>query len=457
MKRLFSIFVVIIVTSCSFDNKTGIWKDASNLPVDNQTSESIIDSSSDTKYENIFIKNKIYNEEKKPVNPFNIKLGNPIKISNWLEQYASSTNNISNFSYNDNKILLSKSRKLSKLSSTTKHYSRKIVFYKDNLISYDHKGKVFLYSLSLNKKIFEYNFYKKNFKNFKKKINFIVKENILYAADNLGYLYALNLDNKSIVWAKNYGIPFRSNLKISNNQIFLANQDNAIYSINSATGDKNWEFPTSLTFLKSNFQNNFALDLANNNLFFLNTSGELYSINYLNQKINWVVNFKNFSQEGDTNLFLSQPMVFKNNNLIITTGQSVLSYNTLTASKNWNFYARPIFKPIITLNYTFVILKNNLLICLDNTNGEVVWSKNILSNIKNRKIKNNLGSIIDFKIVNNKINFYTKNGYLLSFNPNNGNLNYQNRISKSGISSQVIFLNENMLFTDNNNKLLKFN
>ena len=83
--------------------------------------------------------------------------------------------------------------------------------------------------------------------------------------------------------------------------------------------------------------------------------------------------------------------------------------------------------------------------------------KNILSNIKNRKIKNNLGSIIDFKMVNNKINFYTKNGYLLSFNPNNGNLNYQNKISKKGISSQVIFLNKNMLFTDNNNKLLKFN
>ena len=118
MKRLFSIFVVIIVTSCSFDNKTGIWKDASNLPVDNQTSESIIDNSSDTKYENIFIKNKIYNEEKKPVNPSNIELGNPIKISNWPEQYALPNNNVSNFSYSGNRILLSKSSRLNNFSSS---------------------------------------------------------------------------------------------------------------------------------------------------------------------------------------------------------------------------------------------------------------------------------------------------------------------------------------------------
>ena len=59
-------------------------------------------------------------------------------------------------------------------------------------------------------------------KKFNKEINLIVNENFLYAADNLGYLYAINLNDNSIVWAKNYGIPFRSNLKFANNQIFLS-------------------------------------------------------------------------------------------------------------------------------------------------------------------------------------------------------------------------------------------
>jgi len=199
------------------------------------------------------------------------------------------------------------------------------------------------------------------------------------------------------------------------------------------------------------------LDLINNNLFFLNTSGELYSINYLTQKIQWVLNFKNFSQSTDAQLFLSQPMVIKNNNLIITTETEVVSYDTVSAVKNWGFSAKSIFKPIITLNYTYIILKNDLLICLDNANGNVIWSKNIFTSIKNKKIKKFFDSVIDFKIVNNKINIYSKNGYLLSFNPTNVNLNYQGRISKNGISSKIIFLDNNMLFVDNHNKLLKFN
>ena len=387
MKRLLLVFIVLTSTSCSFDNKTGLWKDASTTPVDNQNVKTIEDNKSNIKYENIFIKNQTFNEEKEPLNISNIKIDTPVKTLSWTEEYAVSTNNISNFSYEGNKILLSKSSKLSKDTFSKNYLNKKIIFYKDNLISYDHKGTIFIYSLILKKKIFKYNFYKKQFKNFKKEINIIINENVLYAADNLGYLYALNLDDNSIIWAKNYGIPFRSNLKFINNQIFLSNQDNVIYSIDSNTGSINWQFATSLTFLKSDFKNNFALDEINNNLLFLNTSGELYSINYLTEKINWVLNFKNTSQQGDAQLFLSQPIVLKNNNIIISTEEKLLSYNIKTAIKNWNLSVKPIFKPIITSNYTYIVLRNNLIVCLDNISGNIIWSKNIFNGINGKKKK----------------------------------------------------------------------
>ena len=387
MKRLLLVFIVLTSTSCSFDNKTGLWKDASTTPVENQNAKTIEDNKSNIKYENIFIKNQTFNEEKEPLNISNIKIDTPVKILSWTEEYAVSTNNISNFSYEGNKILLSKSSKLSKNTFSKNNLNKKIFFYKDNLISYDHKGTIFIYSLILKKKIFKYNFYKKKFKNFNKEINIIINENVLYAADNLGYLYALNLDDNSIIWAKNYGIPFRSNLKFINNQIFLSNQDNVIYSIDSNTGSINWQFATSLTFLKSDFKNNFALDEINNNLFFLNTSGELYSINYLTEKINWVLNFKNTSQQGDTRLFLSQPIVIKNNNIIISTEEKLLSYDIKTAIKNWNLSVKPIFKPIITSNYTYIVLRNNLIVCLDNISGNIIWSKNIFNGIDGKKKK----------------------------------------------------------------------
>ena len=457
MKELLLILVIIVVSSCSFDNKTGLWKDASNIPVEIQNPQSIETNNSNTRYEDVFLKTKTFDEEKEPLNFSSLKIDNPLKLTNWPEQYAVPSNNISNFSYNGNKVLLSRSPKLSKFSSSKKNSERNIIFYKNSLISYDHKGTIFIYSQKLKKKIYEYNFYKKNFKNFDKKIYLVVNKNILYAADNLGYLYAINLDNNSIIWAKNYGIPFRSNLKFIDNEIFLASQDNVIYSINSDTGDKNWQFATSLTFLKSDFMNNIALDVINKDIFFLNTSGELYSINYLTQKINWVLNFKSSSLAGDTELFLSQPIVIKNNNLIISTENALLSYDTLTAVKNWNLSAKPIFKPVVTLNYTYAILKNNLLICLDNISGNIIWSKNIFSNIENKKIRKKFGTIFDFKIVNGKINIYSNNGFLLSLDANNGYLNYYNRISKKGINSKIIFLNNNMFFVDTTNRLSKFN
>ena len=457
MQRLLLIFIAVAVTSCSFDNKTGIWKDATKIPVESQSTETIVDNNSNARYENTFIKNETFNEEKEPLKFTNVQIDTPIKIVNWTERYALPTNNISNFSYSDNKVLLFKSPKLSKPLSNKKHSNKSIVFYKNNLISHDHKGAIFIYSLNLNKKIFKYNFYKKNFKNFDKKIYLIVNENILYAADNLGYLYAINLDNSSIIWAKNYGIPFRSNLKFANNQIFVGNQDNVIYSVDPKTGDKNWQFATSLTFLKSDFENTLALDLINNTLFFMNTSGELYSINYTTKQINWIVNFKGSSLIEDTELFLSQPIVLKNNNLIISTEKAILSYNPVFGSRNWSFSAEPIIKPIITSDYTFVVLKNNLLICLDNTNGNVVWSKNIFADIEDNKIIKNIDSIIDFKIVDSKIQVYFRSGHQLSFNFKNGNLNYSDRISKNGINSEIIFLNNNMFLVDSKNKLLKFN
>jgi outer membrane protein assembly factor BamB len=455
MKKLILIFLVLVFTSCSLDNKTGIWKDISDIPVEKQASKSISSNSKDKIYEDISQKNQIFNEEIETVNFSNIEIDKPVKISNWPEQYAISTNNISNFYYNGNKILIKKTKLTSRLSSKNS-FNKKIIFYKNNLITHDHKGTVFIFSLKLNKKIFEYNFYKKNFKKFNKEVSFIVNDNVLYAADNLGYIYAFNLDNYSMIWAKNYGIPFRSNLKFAENQIFLANQDNVIYSINANTGEKKWQFATSLTELKSDFENSFALDIINNNLFFLNTSGELYSINFITQKINWVLNFKNPSLGENTELFLSHPLVVKNDNLIVTTQKAILSYNTLTASKNWSLFAEPVFKPVLTPKNTYAILRQDLLICLDNASGKVIWSQDIFKDIKEKNIKK-IGKFADFKIVNGELNIYSKSGYILSFDRSDGNLNFFSRINKKGINSEIFFLDDNMFFVDSKDKLLKFN
>ena len=457
MLKILLVLLSIFLSSCSFDNKTGIWKDASKIPVESSGGKSISEDKSNQRYEDIFVKNQIFNEEKAPADPKNIIIDEPIKISNWLEEYALSTNNISNYFYDEKNILISKSPKLSKFSDKKNFSSRNFIYYKNNLISYDHKGTVFIYSTETKKKIFEYNFYRKNFKNFDKELYLTLDKNNLYIADNLGYLYSINIETKNLVWAKNYGIPFRSNIKYLNNQIFLANQDNVIYSINAQTGDKNWQFATNLTSLKTDFKNNLALDEINNNILFLNTSGELYSINYVNQKINWVLNFKNSSLANDTSLFISFPIIIKNENLIVSTEQSVLNYNHLSATRNWALPIEPVIKPIITQNYTYVISKNNLLICINNLSGEIIWSRSLFKEIKSKRSINKIGKFYDFKIVNNHINIYSNEGYLLSYDNTDGRLLNFKKISRNGINSKVFFIGELMFLIDGSNRLLKYN
>ena len=58
MKTFILIFFIFTLLSCSFDNKTGIWNDASNIKVDSSVVDSIDASQTTRRYEDIFVKKK---------------------------------------------------------------------------------------------------------------------------------------------------------------------------------------------------------------------------------------------------------------------------------------------------------------------------------------------------------------------------------------------------------------
>ena len=45
-------------------------------------------------------------------------------------------------------------------------------------------------------------------------VRIVTEKDIIYIADNIGYAYSYNYKANNIIWAKNYKIPFSSNLKI---------------------------------------------------------------------------------------------------------------------------------------------------------------------------------------------------------------------------------------------------
>ena len=217
-----------------------------------------------------------------------------------------------NFKYSNEFKLIYKSRKISKYD-----INQNLLYENDNFITSDTNGNLLIYSVENNNILQKFNFYKKKYKNIKKKLNIIVEENIVYVSDNLGFLYAYDYEKNKIIWAKNFKIPFRSNLKIVKGKLAVANQNNNLYIIDKNSGDNLKLIPTEETIIKNNFINNLSAD--DENLYFLNTYGSLYCIEIDSNKINWFINLNQSIELNPSNLFFGNQIVIENNKLVVSS------------------------------------------------------------------------------------------------------------------------------------------
>ena len=189
-----------------------------------------------------------------------------------------------------------KSKKLSRYKT-----QNNILFSNGNLILSDQKGNLIIFSVKENKIFRKYNFYKKRFKDIKKNLNLVIENNIIYISDNIGFFDAYDYLTDKLVWAKNYKIPFRSNLKISINKLISSNQNNDLIILDKSTGNLIKTIPSESTSINSSFINNISL--STENIFYLNTYGSLYSIHKDNLRLNWFVNLNKSLDLNINNLF----------------------------------------------------------------------------------------------------------------------------------------------------------
>ena len=85
----------------------------------------------------------------------------------------------------------------------------------------------------------------------------------------MGYLYAININSGDLLWAHNFKVPFRSNIKITEDKILMADINNNLIFINKIDGKKLKIVPTEDVVLKNNFINSIAHN--NNSIIYLNT------------------------------------------------------------------------------------------------------------------------------------------------------------------------------------------
>ena len=207
MKNIFLFFFTILITSCSFDNKTGIWNDQKNIT----TTENFSELKS-------LEANKKNDIRRSIVKKDDLLLSSLKKNKNWSDPFLNNLNNTSNISFTEKEIY-NLSRKI-----INKKIKKNLLLHDNKFVFNDEKGIIYIYSRDVQK-ISKYNFYKKKIKSFRIALYYTIYDNNIIVSDNLGYVYCINLKTGKLVWAEYFQIPFNSNIKVSSNQVFLANNN----------------------------------------------------------------------------------------------------------------------------------------------------------------------------------------------------------------------------------------
>ena len=442
MKLLYALVILFLFNSCSFDNKSGIWKNENSIT--NNKDDNIFKD-----FEKIISSTETFNDVIQLDNKFIFNLKKNSQNNSWLDIFYSDNNNVDNLSFSDNNKVFLKSKKLTKYQ--TNKYT---LFENNNFIFNDEAGNIIVYSLSKKLIIAKKNFYKKKYKNIKKELNLIIKNNIIYVSDNIGYVYAYNYEIDKILWAKDFKTPFRSNIKISSDNLVVSNENNDLLILNINTGDLKKLIPSEEMTINNTFINNIVL--GNEEIFFLNTYGSLYSIDNNDFRINWFINLNNTLDLSPNSLFSGSAAVYNNQKVLLSSSENFYILNSENGSVFYKKNLSSFFKPIINNKYIFIVTKNNFLISMELESGKIIYSYDISQKVANFiNSKKKKLEIKNFMMINDSIYLFLKNSHVIQFNVNG-------EISKivklpSNLKSYPIFVKNYLLYLDKKNKLFVIN
>lgn len=437
MKKILILIIFLSFISCSFDNKTNIWKNDNRFDEKNDIFK---------EFKKISVIKNDFSEIIQLKENFVFQLTRVVSNNSWLDIYYGLNNNIENFKYKNRNQLIYKSKKIS-----NQKINENLLFDGNNIITNDLNGNIIIFSIDKNEIVSKFNFYKKKFKRIKKKINLIVEDNIVFVADNLGYFYSFNYKTNEILWAKNFKTPFGSNLKIYKNFILVSDQENELYVLQKNNGELLKKIPTEKIVIKSHFQNNISIN-DNKAVFFLNSYGTLYSFDINSMNIKWFLNLNKSLDYNPSNLFTGNHIINNNNTVIISSNHEtfLLDAETGFIKKKFNFSSS--LSPIINKDYIFFITKNNFLVSVNLKNNEILYSSDIDSQVSgylNSKKKKTF--IKDFILINNNFMIYLNNSFFFEFGINGKLIDIKKLPTK--IYSKPIIINESLIFTDKKNKI----
>jgi len=447
LKYIAFVIILILLENCSFDKATGLWDGAGDeerkiAAIEKKQKQTL----NKTK---VFSSKKAYSKE--IISTSNIVLSKPIRNSSWEMSNLNHQNFLGNIylpSVN-NKFLKKKIGKKKFLISKTKSPP---LITDTSIIFSDDTGTIFNINKA-GKLNWKKNIYKKIYKKIYKNLVLSIYENHIYVADNIGLIYKINLQTGKLFWIKNHGIPLKSNIKIFNNNLYVVNQDNRILCFDVSTGSKKWDVRSISSFIKSQSFLSLAIS-TQGELLVLNSAGDLIKIQANNGRQIWTLNTIKSVLTAGTDFFNSSDIVIDKGEIIFAAASSVFSYNLNNGYLNWNQDIDSIITPLIDLNNVFVITTNGYLVNLEKKSGKILWSTNLLKNLRKKKQNTFFTGII---MGSGKIYAITHSGLLVVVSASKGKVERIKKVSYAAISTSPVISDGSLYILTEKPYILGFN
>jgi len=432
IKRIFIIFILLILSSCSFDTKSGIWteetislNDKENKKIKELFKKEVLDENEFNPSLKIIIKNFSENKNKFAGNNFGI-----IKVDSNFES-------ISKFSFNKIEYF--------------NQFEPEPIFIDNDLIFFDKKGSIIRFDK--NSKIkWKVNHYIKKEKKMLPILKLVKGEKNLLVTDNFAKMYLMDILNGDLIWKNDHEVSFISQIKIEDDRFYALDADNIFSCFSLVNGQKIWQFKGEKKLINS--QKETSVLINDESVIFNNSKGEIISLDKLNGNLNWITPTIDYGEVLQSFLIKNSHLVLDKNSIYFSNNKnSFFSLDVNLGFINWRQNISSHIKPIVIDNLILTISEKGYLYVMEKNNGNLIRVTDIFYDLKMKKRKKI--KVNGFISTKDKIFITTNNGKIRKINIEDSKLDLVYRISRNKISKP--YVNNSKLYIIKDNGIVKIN
>ena len=431
--KLLLIFFSLIIFSCSSDKDKKV-----DLDIFKKQGEKI----------NVFDANNVFDKEVDSRSL--LQLNQPQLNKKWSYEHFSSNN------FYDHLVYEGKFQDIFK--KTIGDYINKnndsgsLLVFENYVFFSDEKGKIYKFDTISQKIIWELKIYESSYNDYPKNIALFLNGDVLYAADNLGFIYSIDVQAGKTIWQQNYGIPFSSHLNFHKGVLYVVNQNSRLYAFNPSDGQKIWSFESLSGLIKPSRSSNISL--YDNKLLFSNDVGDITAIDLDQQVIIWTKNILSQNTISNNLVFkISNILVDKKDVYVSSNSGDFFNFNLETGEIKWTHKLSSIQNHVSTDKYLFVLTENGFVIAFNKLNGTILWSLNLAKLSKDKKVSLDYYGLL---LASNNLYATSSNGDIYKISANDGKYVAHKKINND-LSRAPIIVDNKIFILNRSSELIILN